>query len=154
MADPISLIGLGVSAIGTFGGMSASKKAEKTMTAEKIASYEYNIERIKEETAGTVGDITREGAAYGRQQRAAIGASGAEIGSGTPLMAMIETASSIERDISRVKRAAQLETEYYEREIKLLGGGPNTFNQAAKKLHERARNPLQPKIGTPSKNRR
>ena len=101
---------------------SERKKAEQAADEEKIRAYQYNIERVKEETAGQVGDIKREGAAYTRGQSAAIGASGAEIGSGTPLMAMIETASSIERDITRVKRAAQLETEYYQGEIEAIGG--------------------------------
>jgi len=99
---------------------SSQKSAEEIARQEKIAEYEYNIERVKEETAGQVGDIKREGAAYTRRQDAAIGASGAEIGSGTPLMAQISTAASIERDVTRIKRGAQLETEYYQEQIDIL----------------------------------
>ena len=120
MGDPISLLLGGISTITGIASYSSQKSAEQAMDEEKVRSYQYNIERIKEETAGQVGDIRREGAAYGRQQGAAIGASGAEMGSGTPLMAQIQTAASIERDVTRIKRGAQLETEYYQEQIDIL----------------------------------
>jgi len=120
MADPLTLLMGGISMIGGIAADSAQKSAEQAQREETIRKHEYDIERIKEETAGQVGDIRREGATYGRQQSAAIGASGAEIGSGTPLMAMIKTASSIERDVTRIKRGAQLETEYHQEEIEAL----------------------------------
>ena len=120
MGDPISLLLGGISTITGIASYSSQKSAEEIERQEKIAGYEYNIERVKEETTGQVGDIKREGAAYGRQQSAAIGASGAEMGSGTPLMAQIQTAASIERDVTRIKRGAQLETEYYQEQIDIL----------------------------------
>ena len=46
-----------------------------------------------------------------------MGASGATVGVGTPLMNMIETAAGIERDKARLTRAAELEIEYREGEI-------------------------------------
>jgi len=125
MADPLtwtiigSVAGMGMG-IASYGEQKAAVAATKE---EKIRTYQYNIQRIKEETAGRVGDITREGKMYERGQRAAIGFSGAEIAGGTPLMAMVQTAASIERDITRTKRAAQLETEYYQEMIDILGGG-------------------------------
>jgi hypothetical protein len=118
--DAFSLLMGGISLIGGIASESAQKTAQQKADEEQVRKYQYDIERIKEETAGTVGDIKREGAAYTRQQSAAAGAAGAEISSGTPLMSMIQTATSIERDITRVKRGAQLETEYYQQEIEKL----------------------------------
>ena len=120
MGDPISLLLGGISTITGIASYSSQKSAEEIERQEKIAGYEYNIERVKEETAGRVGDERKEGATYMRGQSAAVGASGAEIGSGTPLMAMIETATGIERNVTRIKRGAQLETEYYQEQIDTL----------------------------------
>jgi len=120
MGDPISLLLGGISTITGIASYSSQKSAEQAMDEEKVRAHQYNIERVKEETAGKVGDIKREGASYTRAQDAAIGASGAEMGSGTPLMAQIQTAMSIERDVTRIKRGAQLETEYYQQEIEAL----------------------------------
>lgn len=121
--DPVSWIMVGTSVIGGIASHSQQKKAAEVSREEKIRAYEYNIERIKQETAGTVGDIKRSGREFGIHQTAAMGASGAELGIGTPLMNMLETEASIARDIARVKKAAALETEYYQEEIEALGGG-------------------------------
>jgi len=119
--DPISI---GLSTLSFISGASKSSSSEKAQQEaqrisweEKIRAYEYNIGLAKREMTGMIGDIQREGAAFQRYQAAAIGASGAEIGAGTPLMMMIETAATIERDIARTRTAYEEQIKYYEQEI-------------------------------------
>ena len=127
MVDPISggiVAGAAIDVLSFITGSSKSSKASKAQREaqiegykEKIRTYEYNIERAQTEMAGTVGDIQREGAAFQRRQLANIAGSGAEIGTGTPLMNMIQTAAGIERDVMRTKQAYGQEIEFYEQEI-------------------------------------
>jgi hypothetical protein len=129
---------------GIFGGSKARKEqraAQRAAWEEKIRSYEYGIEQTEMEIGQlqyvgqeTRADIRREGEATMRGQRAAIGASGAAAGVGSPLMTMTQTAESIERDILRTTRLEEMEIEerrkgieFMEQEIeeleKNLGGG-------------------------------
>ena len=118
------LIGTGVSGAFGMAGLSQSQQAYKAQQEaqiagweEKIRSHEYNIERIKEELSGQLGDITKGGERFQRLERAYMGASGAEIGTGIPLMNMIATAAGIETSKRRLERLAELQIEYLEEEI-------------------------------------
>ena len=138
MADPVSwlAIGTGVNAIFGMAGLSQSKKAYEAQQEAQIVgweatirSHEYNIKRIKEELTGQLGDITKGGKRFQRLERAYMGASGAEIGTGTPLMNMMATAAGIETDKRRLERLAELQIEYLEEEIaeteELMEPGPS-----------------------------
>jgi len=127
MADPISLIGLGVAIIGGIAGASASNKAQKEQEKAQKAqwqteldTHQYNIDLTKQQLTENLADIGATGRATQRKQFATMGASGAEVGVGTPLMNMIETAAGIEKDKTGATRAAELEIEYRQGEIDKL----------------------------------
>ena len=131
MADPFTAA-LGIFEMfnivgGIFGSGKASseqKKAYRESKEAQIRAYQYNvgatekeIEQVKYLGQETRADIRREGGATKRAQSAAMGASGAVIGTGSPLMTMTETAESIERDLLRMRRLEQMEVEKREAEI-------------------------------------
>lgn len=126
-AVTLALIGLGVSAISSIASSSKQKKAQdkqdKAQQAQwetELATHEYNIDLAKLQLTGDVSDIREGGATTQRKRLAAMGASGATLGTGTPLMNMIRSAAGIERDITDVTRAAELEIEFAESEIEGL----------------------------------
>ena len=93
------------------------RKATIAGWESQLRTHEYNIERIGIELIGKVGDIRKEGERFQSYQLAYMGASGATVGVGTPLMNMIETAAGIETDIRNLERLADLERDYLESEI-------------------------------------
>jgi len=129
-----SVVGALTSVVSTSQSAQSQQFQEQGVQAEwqsKIDTAKYNIERSKEEARILTGDIQREGALFQRGQMAAMGASGAEVGSGTPLMNMLQTQAGIARDVLNVQRASQMEIEYLESEIELYesyltpkGSGP------------------------------
>lgn len=130
------LAGFFLDLFGSLFGMSQSKKArEREVKAylssleEKHRAYEFNIGQteleigqIKYASQEKRADIRREGDQFLRGQAAAIGASGAVIGEGSPLMTMIETAESIERDILRTQRFEQMAIKERKKKIKYMEG--------------------------------
>ena len=127
MADPVSWIALGVSAIFGLVGASQSSQAQDEADAAQQAqwqteleTHQYNIDLAKLQLQGGLADITREGARFQRLQGAAMGASGATLGVGTPLMNMIRTAASIGEDKARLTREAELKIEFAQGEIDKL----------------------------------
>ena len=136
MPDPITAIAGIVGIFGTIGGMAGSAKAAEQSEAayeasleEKSRAYKFNIGQTKEEIgqikyAGqeTRADIRKEGDQFLRGQAAAIGASGAVIGVGSPLMTMIETAESIERDLLRTQRLEEMEIKKRKQKITFMKG--------------------------------
>jgi len=122
---------------GVFGSSKAHKEQEKAQKAsweEKLRAYQFgigqtekDIEQLKYVGAETRVDIRREGGRFMRGQSAAMGASGATVGVGSPLMAMTEAAESIERDVLRITRLEEMEItkreegiEFMESEIDVL----------------------------------
>lgn len=132
--DPFTLIFGGIGALGTISSMVGSSKAQKEQERaqeaawrEKIRAYEFNIGQTEKDIEGLkyfsqekIVDIRREGSRFMRGQSAAMGASGAVVGVGTPLMAMTETAESTERDVLRAKREKKLGVEYLESDIEFM----------------------------------
>lgn len=98
------------------------KEAQKIQWQEEIDTHKFNIKRSGEEARGLIGDFQREGAAFSRGQMAAMGAAGAEVGSGTPLMNMLQTQAGTARDVLRVQRASDLEIEFAKEQIGVLEG--------------------------------
>lgn len=151
MPPPVlGVLGLGIGVAGLVGSSKAAEQSEAAYEAsleEKIRAYEFNIGQKKEEIGQlrykggeTRADIRREGEQFMRGQAATIGASGAEIGVGSPLMTMTETAESIERDIIRTQRLEEMEIKKRRQEIKFMKGeikeltpatatGPTAFKQ-------------------------
>lgn len=138
--DPFTLIFGGLGAAGTIAGMSKAKKSYQASQAayyenllgyqasleSKQRSYEFNIGQIERDieqvgyiTQESIFDLRRSGGTLQRQQRAVMGASGAKIDVGTPLLEMTRTAESIERDITRLRRveAATIEGMEAEKEF-------------------------------------
>lgn len=95
----------------------AQQEATEFGYAEKIRTYEYNIEQIGEGAKNLIGDIKRESATFQRKQMAAMGAAGAEVGSGTPLMNMLATEAVIAGYLSETARAADKQIEFMKGEI-------------------------------------
>jgi len=100
------------------------QRAYQQQMNEKIKNYQFDIqaagldiEHIQELKEENIADIQEEGARFTRQQRAYLGAAGAEIGTGTPLLTMLETAAGIKRNIERVKTEARQQTESAEQQI-------------------------------------
>ncbi len=129
MADPITAILTLVSITSSVIGLSESSKAQKSQDAAQQAqwqteleTHQYNLDLAKEGLRTGLADISREGARFQRQQGAAMGASGATLGTGTPLMNMITTAAGIERDKAGLTRTAELEIEFRQGEIDKLTG--------------------------------
>jgi len=130
----VGALTLGLGVLGTVGGIVGSAKAAgqseeayKASLEEKYRAYEHNIGQTEKDIEGikyfgseTRADIRREGDQFMRGQAAAIGASGAEIGTGSPLMTMISTAETIERDMLRATRLEELEIEKRESEIEYM----------------------------------
>ncbi len=137
MATPTLIltgIGLGISAIGAGAsigfGASASAEQDKAQKAADLAqraqwkteleTHLFNIDVAKKGLREGTADISREGARFQRLQGAAMGASGATLGVGTPLMNMIRTAAGIERDKSRLAAQTQLDIDFAQGEIDAL----------------------------------
>lgn len=130
----IGVMGLGLGIIGTVGGMIGSSEAAaqseaayKASLEEKVRAYGFNIgqteteiEQVKYAGQETRTDIRREGDQFLRGQAAAIGASGAVIGVGSPLMTMTETAENVERDLLRTQRIEGMEVTKREDEIEFM----------------------------------
>ena len=130
----IGIMGLGLGIIGTAGGMigsseaaAQSKAAYRASLEEKQRAYGFNIGQTEQEIGGIKyagqerrSDIRREGDQFLRGQAAAIGASGAVIGVGSPLMTMTETAEGIELDLLRTRRLEQMEVEKRESSIEFM----------------------------------
>ena len=148
MADPVSWIAIGVSAIfGLVGASQSSQAQEQQDQAQadaeaaqraqwetELATHQFNIDLTKEGLKTGLADISREGARDLRLQGAAMGASGATLGVGTPLMNMIRMAAGIEEDKARLTRTAELEIEFRQGEIEgleqLLGIGGEEIGTA------------------------
>jgi len=115
----------GISAIGSYKqgqkAFEAQQMAAGLTKEEKIAAYRFNIERSEEEMGKKIGDIQRGGAEFARGQTAAMGAAGAEVGSGTQLQHMLETETGIARDVLETRRAHELEIEFMHSQLVLLG---------------------------------
>ncbi len=135
MADPIiSPILIGIGVITSLAGMSQQKKAQRSQdkaqaaadTAQQaqwqteLETHQFNIDIAKKGLREGTADISREGARFQRLQGAAMGASGATLGFGTPLMNMITTAAGIERDKSRLAAQTQAEIDFRQGEIDAL----------------------------------
>ena len=148
MATPFEWIGLGVTAIFGLVGASQSSQAQADADAAQAAAeeaqeaqwqteletHQFNIDIARKGLREGTADISREGARSLRLQGAAMGASGATLGTGTPLMNMISTAAGIERDKSRLAAEAQLEIDFRQGEIEgleqLLGIGGEEIETA------------------------
>ena len=127
MADPISWITLGVIAITGLASSSQQNQAQADQEAAQQAqwqteleTHQFNLDLAKEGLSTGLANISREGARFQRLQGAAMGASGATLGFGTPLMNMITTAAGIERDKAGLTRTAELEIEFRQGEIDKL----------------------------------
>ena len=132
--DPFTIIFGGMSMLSGISGMAGSSKAheqqeraQRAAWEEKIRAYQFNIgqteqeiEQLKYVGAETRADVRREGGRFMRGQSAAMGASGAAVGVGTPLMAMTEAAESIERDVLRVTRLEEMEITKREEGIEFM----------------------------------
>ena len=99
---------------------SEQEKAQRVQWQTELETHQFNLDLAKEGLKGGLADISREGARFQRQQGAAMGASGATLGVGTPLMNMISTAAGIEQDKTRLTRSAELEIEFRQGEIDKL----------------------------------
>ncbi len=136
MADPVSWIAIGVSAIFGLVGASQSSQAQaeqdkaqadaeaaqRAQWETELATHQFNLDLAKEGLSTGLADFTREGARDLGLQGAAMGASGATLGVGTPLMNMIRMAASIERDKAGLTRTAELEIAFRQGEIDKLTG--------------------------------
>ncbi len=129
MADPVTLtlIQMGIGGITSIVSGSQQKKAqdeaEEAQRAQwetELATHQFNIDVAKKGLREGTADISREGARFTRLQNAAMGASGATLGFGTPLMNMISTAAGIERDKSRLAAQTQLDIDFAQGEIDKL----------------------------------
>ncbi len=98
----------------------AAEEAQKAQWKTELETHLYNIDLAKEGLRTGLADFTREGARDLRLQGAAMGASGATLGVGTPLMNMIRMAAGIEEDKAGLKRTAELEIEFRQGEIEGL----------------------------------
>jgi len=128
----IAMVGLGgaeflTSIFGMGKSHSEQKKAEQATREEKIRAYGFNIgqtekdiERVRYAGQEARAETRREGEQAIRGQAAAIGASGASIGAGSPLMTMVETSESLERDILRLRRLEEMEVEKKESQIEFM----------------------------------
>ena len=129
------------------------KKAYQEGIEEKVRTYEFNvgqtetdIGRIRQLESERVGDITREGRRFTQHQSAALGASGAVVGAGTPLDIMKETAANIERDILRTQEAAGYEIEKREQGIEFMKSEITEYKTLLDELNPKPRpQPQQPK---------
>ncbi len=106
MADPIStLVNLGITLFSIGEQKDAQRSQDKVIQEQRLAertqwrsdirTYEFNIDQLGKD----IGAIRREGDDFQRLQGAAMGASGATLGVGTPLMNMIRTKAGIDIDI-------------------------------------------------------
>ncbi len=127
MATALALIGTVVGIGSTIVGMSQQSKAQdeaeeaqRVQWETELETHQFNLDLVKEGLSTGLADITREGARFQRLQGAAMGASGATLGVGTPLMNMIRTAASIERDKAGLTRTAELEIAFRQGEIDKL----------------------------------
>jgi len=116
MADPATWLMAITGAVSTIGGIAGSSAAQQQSEAaykasleEKLRAYQANIGMTKYAGETERADIQREGEQFIRGQEAAIGASGATIGTGTPLMTMIDTAQTLELDMLRSHRMEKMQ---------------------------------------------
>ncbi len=98
----------------------AAEEAQKAQWKTELETHLFNIDVAKKGLREGTADISREGARFQRLQGAAMGASGATLGVGTPLMNMIRTAAGIERDKSRLAAQTQLDIDFAQGEIDAL----------------------------------
>ncbi len=141
-----ALVGAGIIIGGIFGGIGASqskqaqeaqdkayeeqKKAQVAAWEADIRAYKFNIGQLGED----IGAIRREGEDFKRGQSAAMGASGATLGFGTPLMNMIRTQAGIDVNV----RGKEDEIAFLQEEIiateENLGGAGNVGLSALRRL--------------------
>lgn len=128
--DPVigsAVIGAGVKTVTSVAGYGKGKKAQKAQKEaqkiqweEAIRTHQVNIDLAKHQAGVDIFGLQSEGAQFARGQMAAMGAAGAEVGSGTPLMNMLQTQAGIARDVLNVQKALDIEVEYREEEIAQL----------------------------------
>jgi len=87
---------------------------EKEIAEENIAQGERDISYIKQQTTETVGDIQKGGQQFLHRQKAAIGAAGVKLTGESPLLLLQETATKIDKDIARLKKASKHKIESIE----------------------------------------
>ena len=132
--ETIALISLLVGGTSAIGGASKRSKAQteqdeaqadaeaaqRAQWQTELATHQFNIKVAEKGLREGTADISREGARSQRLRGAAMGASGATLGFGTPLMNMISSAAGIERDKSRLAAQTQLDIDFARAEIEKL----------------------------------
>jgi len=149
-----SIIGGGKAAKGAKEQAAFQKKITQAGMEEKVATYQHNIGQtqrdiasIQRVTGELVGDIQREGQKFTQEQSAALGASGAVIGTGTPLDTLIETEASIQRDVMRTETAGQEEVTKRQEEIGFMEKEVGRYESLMDELFPK---PTASKIGLPT----
>ncbi|MCK4830342.1 hypothetical protein KA005_82250, partial [bacterium] len=92
----------------------AESRAETAIYKENIAQGQRDIAYIEGMTTETVEDIREGGQQFLHRQKAAIGAAGVKLTGESPLLLLQETATKIDEDIARIKKASQHEIERIE----------------------------------------
>lgn len=142
MAAPAAIIGLAISGGSLLHSITSSKrqqgmaeeqwehtqKAQKAQYESDIATYQYNIERaesdieaLQAEKEEKIGTYWEEAQAFSRKQKAALGASGAVMGEGTPMEVMERTAQRQESEAAAIERSYRAEIEGLEEEKEFYG---------------------------------
>ena len=149
-----SVIGGGKAAKGAKEQAEFNKEITQAQMQEKVDVYQHNIGQTQKDIASIqrvtgelVGDIQREGRKFTQEQSAALGASGATIGSGTPLDTLIETEASIQRDILRTETTGQEVIAQKQSEIGFMEEQVGKYGSLMDELFPK---PTASKIGLPT----
>jgi len=104
------------------------QKAQKAQYKSDIATWQSNIEQAKADIEATKSEMSdvlgvkqMEQEQYARGERALFGASGVEMGTGTPLEVMERTAKRQELEYSAIKGSYEAKIEGYELEKEFYG---------------------------------
>lgn len=126
MAGGIGLT-IGLSALSLLWGMYSSSQAEGASAAaqrqqweDKIDFFKFAMGQAKTTMASELLELSRTGSMHLREKMAWHGAAGAEVGSGTPLMNMIQAEQDIQLEALAIKKTYLPEIEFYESEIEKL----------------------------------
>ena len=96
------------------------KQAQREQWRSEIRTHTFNIGQAKKDMSKALLDTYKSGALHLREKKAWLGAAGAEVGSGTPLMNMIQAKTDIELEAIAIKQTYEPEIEFMESEIENL----------------------------------
>ena len=108
-------------ASGVIGAVGASQAGEAQKSAAKFESQvlQQQAQREREVAAASERDFRKQQSAFLARRRAAMGASGVELGEGSPLLSFGDFASEVELQAQRIREGGQLSATRLEQQAEL-----------------------------------